>query len=357
MSQRIAIRGIGPVGGFGVGKQDLISALANVPGPNQSIQVATPDGEETFPAYLADPSSLADHVNKRKLRRIDKFSKMTVLASALALQDAGLWDDTPDRSNTGVVVASAYGAADTTFGFLDSVMNDGDACASPTLFSNSVHSAAAANVTILLGITGPGLTVSQFEMSVPIALWSACQWLREGRAEQVLFIGVDEYCPTWGYCRACYFGDGNKGPLQPLAFDQQTAVVGEGACALLLTCDDGVATPYGYIDDVDIGHLDSGAPDISADSVVLLGADGHRHCGKRYPVAIADDQTVAAYAAAYGSMPAGPAFDIAIAAMAREQGSLQATPGSNGTIDVAGRTLCSLKMSASGEYGLVRLTC
>jgi 3-oxoacyl-[acyl-carrier-protein] synthase II len=73
-------------------------------------------------------------------------------------------------------------------------MDYGDACASPTLFSNSVHNAAAGHISIMLGLDGPCLTVSQFEMSGPSGLLSAIQWLKEERVEQVLLGAVEEYC-------------------------------------------------------------------------------------------------------------------------------------------------------------------
>ncbi len=348
MSNRIAIRGIGPVGGFGTGREDLLAALDQLPGPNATVSVDTEAGAKDMPAYLADVSRLTDYVNKRKLRRIDKFSKMAVLGAALALEDAGLLD--ADHTRTGVVVATGYGAAGTTFAFLDSVMDDGDACASPTMFSNSVHSAAAANVTILLGLTGPGLTISQFEMSVPVGLWTARQWLLDGRVDRVLFGGIDEYCSVLGYARDCYFGVGNEGPLRPLAFDRQTAVVGEGACFLVLTRDDHSAS--GFVADIAIGHLDADVPPL-ADAVVFAGADGHRQCGKRYAATVGD-KAVCACAPVYGSLPTGPAFDLAIAALALQNETLWDMP------DVAAPALTEaircLKIAGDGEFGVVTVT-
>ena len=97
------------------------------------------------------------------------------------------------RERLGVIIASGYGALKTTFAFLDSYLDFGYACSSPTHFSNSVHNAAAAHVSMQLQATAPSLTVSQFEMSTASALLTAAQWLAERRVERVLLGAVDEH--------------------------------------------------------------------------------------------------------------------------------------------------------------------
>ena len=47
-----------------------------------------------MPAFLADTARLDDFLNKKALRRVDHFSKMALLGSYLALQDAGHWRET-----------------------------------------------------------------------------------------------------------------------------------------------------------------------------------------------------------------------------------------------------------------------
>jgi 3-oxoacyl-[acyl-carrier-protein] synthase II len=192
------IKGLGVVGCFGSGAGDLAACLEK--GTPPLIAKVSASG----PAYLAETSKLETFVPKKSLRRIDHFSQMAALAACLAVQDAG--EPSSGTGLTGLIVCSGYGAAQSTFSFLDSVINDGDACASPTLFSNSVHNSAAGHISILLKMEGPCLTVSQFGMSVHSALLIARQWLHEGRADQVLFGAVDEYCNVLGYCRRRFFG-------------------------------------------------------------------------------------------------------------------------------------------------------
>ena len=124
------INGLGLVGGFGCGKQDMLTALET--GCTKVAQVALRDHQ--FPLYQADTAPLEAYLNKRALRRIDHFSRMALLGAFQALEDAG--QSELDKSRLGVVICSGFGALGTTFKFLDSVLADGDAFASPTAFSN-----------------------------------------------------------------------------------------------------------------------------------------------------------------------------------------------------------------------------
>jgi 3-oxoacyl-[acyl-carrier-protein] synthase II len=360
---RIAIQGIGVAGGFGCGADQLRRALLSGESKPQNILLEAESHNFEFPAYLCDTSRLADFVNKRALRRVDHFSRMAVLASVLALQDAGMLQE--DHQNFAVVVASGYGATRTTFSFLDSAIDDGDACASPTLFSNSVHNAAAAHISILLKARGPNVTVSQFEMSVPSALLAAGQLLQEKDVGGVIFGAVDEYCNVLGYCWERFFGSDHRAGMRPLDFENQSAVAGEGAAFLFLTPDNGDKPKYGYIADVQVGHSQIDTPQIAQDYLLILGADGHRLSGIHYARHTPRSNQTAFYSPLYGSIPTGNAFDIAIAALSIREGKVFAVPncaGENSGLNIArqernltAEAICCLKFSCSGEYGIIKI--
>ena len=226
MSARIAIRGIGVVGAFGTGVDALRGALAGAPAEPQ------PPPATGTPAILrAGTAALEGFVDRKALRRMDAISRLAILGACLALRDAGI--DRPDE-RTGVVLSTGYGPSGTTLAFLDSFIESGDTCSSPTAFSSSVHNAPAANLSTLLGVTGPNLTVSQFEVSASSALLTAALWLEEGRVDRVLVGGVDEYGEVLGYCWQRSFGEPDAPACQPLDTRRQTARPGEGCAFLLL---------------------------------------------------------------------------------------------------------------------------
>jgi 3-oxoacyl-[acyl-carrier-protein] synthase II len=355
---RLAIRGVGAVGAFGSGAQALREALDGQAVPVGALQISMAAGTLELPAYRADTAAaLEEFVPRRALRRIDHFSRLALLGGYLALQDAGRLE--ADRSRLGVVIATGYGAMQTTFAFLDSFIDGGDVCSSPTHFSSSVHNAAAANLSILLGATGPSLTVSQFEMSVPTALLTARQWLAEGRVDAVLLGGVDELGEVLGYCWQRFFGVPG-GPLRPLDLGRQSAIPGEGAAFLLLTRE-GEGARYGFVADVRQGNL-SGGLRLDECPRLLLGADGHRECSALYGRCLPAGARVASFAPLYGSLPAGAAFDVAVAALAAGDDRLFAPPpqGENGLPcgllgagPFGAESLGCLKLGRGGDYGLI----
>lgn len=341
------IQGIGAVGGFGCGVDALQNALRQGVVTPQQVTLEPPGAAaESFPAYLAATTELERFLSKRELRRIDHFSKMTLLGAHLALEDAALLET--DRSRIGVVVASGYGPLKTTFNFLDSYLDFGYSCSSPTHFSNSVHNAAAAHVSMQLKLTSPSLTVTQFEMSVPSALLTSLQWLAEERVDHVLFGAVDEYCEVLRYCRQQFFGNGEQGPIQPLDFARQSAVVGEGAAFFVLSRGQG-GKNYGRIDQVSFGNCQTGPVSLPETDRLIVGADGHRHCGGWYAPLVATHK-LAAYTPLYGSFPTAMALDIAVAGLLLQDAQVGAQDG----VTVPG--LACLKFEAGGNFGLVQLT-
>jgi len=357
---RIAVKGIGVTGGFGCGVAELLEALQGGTGRVAELSVPAALGTTLqLPAYRAGTERLEEFAPKRTLRRIDHYSKMGLLGAYLALEDGGLLGT--DLSRLGVIVASGYGATATTFAFLDSIIGDGDICASPTHFANSVHNAAAANISIMLGAQGPSLTVSQFDMSVASALVSARQWLAEARVDAVLFGAIDEVSDLIGYLQHRQRGPLHPSAIAPLAFGEESSIIGEGAAFLLLTRED-AGPAYCTIDSVTTGNLYQGELSLPDDALMLLGADGRQELGARYRDAVPKGARVACYAPIYGAMPAAAAFDLAAAALILRNGNAFPIPGAAGC-DLEGKALplatdriCSLRLAGSHEYATIMLS-
>ncbi len=317
MTGQIAVCGMGLLGGFGAGKEAALRALRSGGGPNGKVSCLPAGTGKMLPAYLADTALLENYLDKRTLRRVNRYSKMALLGACMALEDAGCGIPV-DSDRLGVIVASGYGALTTTFDFLDSMIDDGDALASPQLFSNSVHSSAAAHLTILLNIHGPCLTVSQFEMSGITALITAQQWLATGAVDAVLVGAVEEINSVMSYCYDQFF-EHTPDVILPGNFDAQTAVMGEGACFLLLRRAAEELPAQACLEHINWSPIDQLSR--PADAAWVLGADGHPCCSKHYrnlPQGLF-------FSPHYGSMPSGQLFDVAFSILASQLGII-ATP-------------------------------
>jgi 3-oxoacyl-[acyl-carrier-protein] synthase II len=375
MSHPVVVVGVGVVGGFGSGVAALREALrGSVPEPT-ILAVPCWDANHEMPVLAADTAPLMRFVDRRALRRVDRFSRLAMLAAHLALEDAGL--TTADLRDAGLVFATGYGASVSTLAFLDSVIDDGDPGSSPTAFSGSVHNAAAANLSIVAGITGPCLTVSNFELSLHAALLSAARWIAEGRASTVLLGAVDEFGPVIGYCRERFFGAPDPASFDPLDFARQNAIPGEGAAFFVLkgagVGDSGLgigqkqgdgpcASPsssspsrggpgwgwgYGTIASIASG---TGAlrGSILGDDLLVLGADGMAGCSRGYARAILPGMTAVSWSRLYGSFPTAPALDLAAALVCAKDGVAYPTPGGGESAPLAGRAIQCLKVAAEG---------
>lgn len=361
---RLAIKGVGVAGGFGVGLDELRQALISGECIPQIESVETEEGSAEMPVFLCDTTPLERFASKRALRRVDHYSRLGLLGAYLALEDAGLLQT--DLQDLAVVLASGYGATRTTFAFLDSVMDDGDACASPILFSNSVHNAAAAHISMSLKAQGPNVTVSQFEMSAHAGLLTASQWLAEKWVDLVLFGCIDEYCTVLGYSWQRFFGQVHDSHIRPFQWNRQSAIAGEGSAFLLLSAEEAIHSRYGFITDIKLGNLGQGGLLLPDNALLFLNADGHRKCGRQYARHIARDVRVASYTPLYGSSPVGSAFDIAIAADSIKNDRLYGSP-KRGRETAGLRIICEeqeldteqiicLKLGCNGEFGMVTLT-
>lgn len=361
MSARIAIRGIGVVGGFGTGVEALRGALAGAPA-DLAAAAETDRGDPG--CRRADTAALEGFVDRRALRRMDAISRLAILGACLALRDAGI--ERPDE-RTGVALSTGYGPSGTTLGFLDSFIDGGDPCSSPTLFSSSVHNAPAANLSSLLGVTGPNLSVSQFELSASSALLTALLWLEEGRVDRVLVGGVDEYGDVLGYCWKRTFGTPDAPACLPLDTRRQTARPGEGCAFLLLERQAEGERPGAVIEAVRMGRIGGATPPhIPSDRLLVLGADGHRRCAGAYERLVPPGSAVTSFGQLWGSFPTATAFDAAAAAVLLQAGHAPApppgpdhpgtwrVPGDGEPLPAAGIGL--LRVSAGGEYALTLMS-
>ena len=360
----VTIKGIGTVGGFGTGIAALQRAMTDFNASPQTVTLDTSDGPIQVPALLADTADIQSYVDKRALRRIDHYVRMALLGSFLALEDAGLLDSRPDRM--GIIVATGYGATCNTFDFQHSIIATGDPCGSPTKFSNSVHNAAAAHISIILRELGPNLSVSHFDMSIPSALVTAVQWLKEERVESVLVGGVDEFCKVLGYYWHCRYGQSEQPAQHTGQANSHRAIVGEGSCFFVLTREKEPTSAYGCIEDVQLGNVERGRVDVPDKSPVVLGADGFNPYDTRYAELLPGDCHALAYTPLYGSLPVGMAFDLAVAALTLESGKIYPPPtdsqpflsdeqNSRNRQQMTTSRVGCLKLGAGNAFGLVTL--
>ncbi|HDH98083.1 MAG TPA: hypothetical protein ENF70_02985, partial [Deltaproteobacteria bacterium] len=126
---------------------------------------------------------------KKTLRRADGLTAQAVVAAAQALAKAPLRELAPVE--VGIFVGTAFGPLETNFRFLDTLLDDGEGQASPTLFSHSVHNMAAGYISRLLDLRGPALTMTTFAWPFLTALDTAWQFMAQKKVRRALVTAVE----------------------------------------------------------------------------------------------------------------------------------------------------------------------
>lgn len=316
---RMAIEGMGIVSAAGNGQDALTQAALGVLGGVPGLSCAC----------KADTGELTRFVQGKALRRVDHFTRMTLLATHLALEDAGLVRD--DLDHTGIVLATGYGPVKQTFDFLDSIIDFGPEMASPQAFAHSVHNIPAATVALLTGLRSPCFTICQLDTAVAAAAITACAWLGEGRVQRVLLGAVDEHTDLLEENALRIARDIPPG----LSGGRRNTPPGDGAVFFSLHADPSRAR-HGFFEAASVCR---DACIAGAEPVFFSGSASPQRRGK--PPLFLD------FSAAYGNTPTAMAFDAALATMAL-RGRLGPGLGANGSIHCMSR-------DRSGLIGSIRV--
>jgi 3-oxoacyl-[acyl-carrier-protein] synthase II len=245
---------------------------------------------------------------------------MAVLSAYDALADGGV---TIDKKLLGIIVSTGFGPHATTFRFLDDILNYGDRNVSPTIFSHSVHNAAASYIASVLDVNGPTITLTQLAFSFQQALILARSWLQEGRCEYVLVGAVDELSKTMEYIFDRKLRVAEDGKIKPFSFLRNSeAVAGEGAVFFLVT-NVNIGKRYCRFEEVYFNeNVCRDLPDM-----YILDSDGMIADETAYrEICATNEPLIAGYAPIFGSMMTVSAFNCAAASLILKNQTSYASP-------------------------------
>lgn len=223
----IYLNGLGCVGSFGSGINAFQQALAD-PGKYTALHHVAEYNLDTQ-VHLAGTSQLSDYIPKAKQRRMDHFSRMFYLAGMNAIAQSSLEEESLYQHKIGVICATAYGAAQSSYSFKDSLNTKADHFASPLHFSKSVSNSAIANFMLNLQLHGPNLTICQPKNALESAIEVAHLWLDQ-QCDTVIVIGLDEFTAPLAYSAQRLQETGLEECICPA-----TETLGEGCSAFIFT--------------------------------------------------------------------------------------------------------------------------
>ena len=185
-------------------------------------------------AFLVKPFRPASVVPGLKTRRLDRLSAWALVASSLAIQDAGIDLSQEDRSRVAVVFGTGLGCAELTEAFFHSAAAHGWSGTDPSPFPEGLANAPASHVALWHEVRGPNITVGCKTFSGESALIQAASLLRHGQADLAIVLAGDTLT------RAVYEWYEAAGLLSPACYNSEPVTDGsgfvpsEGVAALVL---------------------------------------------------------------------------------------------------------------------------
>jgi 3-oxoacyl-(acyl-carrier-protein) synthase len=235
-SPAVTITGIGSVSPYGQ-LAGLIPQSTLEPGTITAW--ATPGLRR---AFLVPPFRPASVVPGLKTRRLDRLSAWALVASSLALKDAGIDLNQVDRSRVAVVFATAFGCVELTEAFYLSAAANGWSGTDPSTFPETLPSAPASHVSMFHGLRGPNVTVSNKYFAGETALIQAASLLRHGQSDFAIVLAGD------ALARTLYSWYEVAGLLSPACYNSEPLseaggfIPGEGVAALVMESSGRAAT-------------------------------------------------------------------------------------------------------------------
>jgi 3-oxoacyl-[acyl-carrier-protein] synthase II len=196
-----AVTGVGVASALGVGREAFFASYpGGGPAGREDRRVETFDASPYPNTRLAEVPAFdaTKHLGDKGLRSLDRLAKLLVVASRLALHDAGLkrdgaWTPTtrPWPERAGIVVSNAYGSLE-AITELDRVAVLEDArYINPSRFPLTVSNSAAGYVSIWEDLRAANVSVSDGNCGALDAVACADVLLDQARADALLVGGAE----------------------------------------------------------------------------------------------------------------------------------------------------------------------
>ncbi|MDD5190196.1 MAG: beta-ketoacyl-ACP synthase II [Dehalococcoidales bacterium] len=239
-SRRVVVTGIGIVSPLGLDAPSTWAALlAGKSGTDKITLFDTTKHETKFAAEVKnfDP---ANYINRKEVRRMDRFTQFGVVASMEALKNSGLQITDENRYNIGVLIGSGIGGLNTVSEQLQTLLEKGPDRVSPFLVPMMIADMAAAQTSITLGIKGPNFCATSACSSGSDAIGTAVDIIKRGDAFAMLAGGSEAVITPIGiagFNAARALSTRNDDPQKasrPFDATRDGFVLAEGACVMVL---------------------------------------------------------------------------------------------------------------------------
>lgn len=239
-SQRVVVTGLGLVTPLG---NDLPSSWSAILAGRSGVGIITQFDHSLFKTHIAaevknfDPTRFMD---KKEVRRMDRFLHFAAAAAHEALTDAKLDMSFYGARRVGVVVGSGIGGVQSLLEQQDVLVQRGPRRVSPFAVPSLMLNSAGAYVSIMAGARGPNMAIATACATGSHAIGEAADLIRRGRADAMICGGAEAAIVPMavaGFENMGAVSSRNDEPQRasrPFDLERDGFVMGEGAGILVL---------------------------------------------------------------------------------------------------------------------------
>jgi 3-oxoacyl-[acyl-carrier-protein] synthase II len=241
MSKKIVITGIGVVTPIGIGNIEFTQALkAGKSGTSIVDSFDTSAYTTKFAAVVKNfcPEQFID--DKKKIKRMARFTQFGFSAAKMAVEDSGLDVSKEDLSRIGVITGTGIGGLDIIEEEEQTLLSKGPRRVSPFLIPMIITNMLPGEIAINYGFTGPNYAVTSACASSNNAIGDALRLLRSGDADVIVSGGAEGAVVPLGlagFCSIKALSQRNHEPQKasrPFDKNRDGFVMGEGAGIVVL---------------------------------------------------------------------------------------------------------------------------
>ena len=240
MHKRVVITGVGVFSPIGIGFETYSNSLKiGKSGAGLLTRFDTTNYPTKIAAQVNDFVT-ENFLDKKKARRMARFTQLGVAAAIAAVNDSKLDLSKEDLSRIGVVTGTGIGGLDVIEEENKTLLEKGPRRVSPFLIPMIITNMLPGEVAIHFGFTGPNYAISSACASSNHALGDALRLLRYGDAD-VIVSGGSEAAITplglAGFCNIKALSERNDDPQKasrPFDKNRDGFLMGEGAGIVVL---------------------------------------------------------------------------------------------------------------------------
>lgn len=231
---RIVITGMGVISPIGLDvpsfQENLFKGTCGI----ESVAFQYRDQEVCFPAAPVKNFDITKYMDAKKASLLDRFSQLAVAAATQAMQDSGLTLTPETAERMAVITGTGVGGQNTLEESYMKLLGDGPPRVHPFTIPRLMANAGSSQISMALGIKGPGFTVASACASAIHAMGVTLHMLRSGLIDKAI-TGGSESCLTFGTLKG-WEALRVMAPdiCRPFSISRAGMVIGEGAAMFVL---------------------------------------------------------------------------------------------------------------------------